>query len=59
MKLAYQDLTLEDARREKQAKNMDPRKAAQFERLGMAYSGTSRYVMEPRKAAQFQRWSQG
>ena len=48
LKLAYKDLTLEDARREKQAKNLDPRKAAQFERLGMAYSGASRLVASQR-----------
>ena len=41
LKLAYKDLSLEDARREKEAKNLDPRKAAQFERLGMGYASSS------------------
>ena len=46
LNLAYKDLSLEDARRENKAKNLDPHKAAQFERLGMAYSGTSRSVCD-------------
>ena len=35
MKLAYQQLSLDEKKREEKQKNMDPKKAAQFERLGM------------------------
>lgn len=42
LKLAYKDLSLEDKKRAETAKKMDPKKAEQLERLGMAYSGGSR-----------------
>ncbi|XP_074645342.1 ADP-ribosylation factor GTPase-activating protein 3-like [Tubulanus polymorphus] len=45
MRLAYKDLSLEDERRKKEEdkmKKVDPKKAAQMERLGMGYASQSR-----------------
>lgn len=42
LKLAYKDLSMEDQRRDEVAKKMDPKKAEQLERLGMAYGGSSK-----------------
>jgi ADP-ribosylation factor GTPase-activating protein 2/3 len=35
MKLAYQQLSVDEKKREEKQKTMDPKKAEQFERLGM------------------------
>jgi len=40
MKLAYQDLSIDRKKQEEKMKNLDPKKAAQMERLGMGYSGS-------------------
>lgn len=40
MKLAYQDLSLEEKKREDKMKTADPKKKAQMERLGMGFGGS-------------------
>jgi ADP-ribosylation factor GTPase-activating protein 2/3 len=40
LKLAYKDLSLEEKKRDDSMKNMDVKKKAQMERLGMGYSGS-------------------
>lgn len=44
MRLAYQDLTVQEKKREKELKHMDPKKKEQAERLGMGGFGAQRCV---------------
>lgn len=39
MRLAYQDMSLERKKQEEKLKSADPKKAEQFERLGMGFGG--------------------
>ncbi len=39
MRLAYQDLSVQEKKKNEELKRMDPKKAAQAERLGMGYAG--------------------
>jgi hypothetical protein len=39
MRLAYQDLSIQQKREEERLKKLDPSKAAQIERLGMGFGG--------------------
>jgi CRISPR/Cas system CSM-associated protein Csm5 (group 7 of RAMP superfamily) len=39
MRLAYQDLSLQQKKEEERLKKLDPSKAAQIERLGMGFGG--------------------
>lgn len=39
MKLAYKDMSLERKKQEDKLKVSDPKKAEQFERLGMGFGG--------------------
>ena len=41
MRLAYQDLSLEKKKQEEKLKHLDPKKAAQAERLGMGMTASS------------------
>ena len=40
VRLAYQDLSLEQRKQTDRVKNLDPKKAEQLERLGMGFGGT-------------------
>lgn len=44
MKLAYKDMSIERKKQEDKLMVNDPKKAAQFERLGMGFSG-HKYVL--------------
>lgn len=47
MKLAYQQLSLDEKKRDEKQKAMDPKKAEQFERLGMGVGwGENKYVLD-------------
>ena len=39
VRLAYQDLSLEQRKQSDRVKNLDPKKAEQMERLGMGFGG--------------------
>lgn len=43
VRLAYQDLSLEQKKQEDRLKRVDPKKAQQMERLGMGFASTRRY----------------
>ena len=40
MRLAYQDLSVQEKKQNEKLKHMDPKKAAQAERLGMGFTGS-------------------
>ena len=41
MKLAYQDMSADEKKRDQKIKNMDPKKKEQVDRLGMGLGGGS------------------
>lgn len=43
MRLAYQDLSIKKTKEEEKLKQIDPKKAAQLERLGMGFT-SKKYV---------------
>lgn len=45
VRLAYQDLSLEQKKHEDKLKRTDPKKALQVERLGMGFASTRRYLL--------------